>query len=189
MGRAAFRHSVELLMNARALSNDILLGIVPIALLIALWQALVTFGYAPVSLLPPPGHVFMRLPPPILPTRFFPPNRPPVFSPVCGLLDRSGARRRHRPCRCRQSGRQCGGPAGGSGAGPGAEGGALSGAAAAARLRPRLENHAGRPPRAVSDPGVDLLRCVDGRAETDLVGEGGGPAAPPDPVQGGAARG
>ena len=48
-------------MNARALSADILLGIVPIAMVIALWQALVSFGYAPVSLLPPPGPVFARL--------------------------------------------------------------------------------------------------------------------------------
>ncbi len=35
---------------------------------------------------------------------------------------------------------------------------------------------------------VDLLRRLDGRAETDLVGDGGGHAAPADPVQGGAAR-
>ncbi len=48
-------------MNARALSRDIMLGIVPIALLIALWQAMDSFGYAPVSLLPPPGLVFTRL--------------------------------------------------------------------------------------------------------------------------------
>jgi ABC-type nitrate/sulfonate/bicarbonate transport system permease component len=48
-------------MNARAVTSDILLGIVPIALLIALWQAMVSFGYAPVTLLPPPGLVFMRL--------------------------------------------------------------------------------------------------------------------------------
>ena len=47
-------------MNARAISADVVLGIVPIALIIALWQALVTFGYAPVSLLPPPGLVFVR---------------------------------------------------------------------------------------------------------------------------------
>src|SRR3982750_4733293 len=61
MVRAALRHSGELLMNARAISADLLLGIVPIALVIALWQALVSFGYAPVSLLPPPGLVFARL--------------------------------------------------------------------------------------------------------------------------------
>ena len=48
-------------MNPRALSNDILLGIVPLALLVVLWQALVTFGYAPITLLPPPGIVFLRL--------------------------------------------------------------------------------------------------------------------------------
>jgi NitT/TauT family transport system permease protein len=48
-------------MNARIISADIVLGIIPIALLIAFWQALVTFGYAPVSLLPPPGLVFARL--------------------------------------------------------------------------------------------------------------------------------
>jgi ABC-type nitrate/sulfonate/bicarbonate transport system permease component len=48
-------------MNVRAVTSDILLGIVPIALLIALWQAMDSFGYAPVTLLPPPGLVFMRL--------------------------------------------------------------------------------------------------------------------------------
>jgi ABC-type nitrate/sulfonate/bicarbonate transport system permease component len=48
-------------VKARALSNDILLGMVPIALLIALWQGIVSFGYAPASLLPPPGLVFARL--------------------------------------------------------------------------------------------------------------------------------
>ncbi len=54
-------------MNARAVTSDIVLGIVPIALSIALWQAIVSFGYAPASLLPPPGRVFLRLvqqPPP-----------------------------------------------------------------------------------------------------------------------------
>ena len=40
-------------MNARAVTSDVLLGIVPIALLIALWQAIASFGYAPASLLPP----------------------------------------------------------------------------------------------------------------------------------------
>ena len=48
-------------MNARALTTDVLLGIVPIALAIAVWQAISSFGYAPVTLLPPPGLVFQRL--------------------------------------------------------------------------------------------------------------------------------
>jgi ABC-type nitrate/sulfonate/bicarbonate transport system permease component len=48
-------------MTARAVSTDVLLGAAPIALLIAVWQALVSFGYAPPSLLPPPGLVFLRL--------------------------------------------------------------------------------------------------------------------------------
>src|SRR4030088_1278015 len=48
-------------MNARAVTSDLLLGMVPIALLVALWQAIASFGYAPASLLPPPGLVFMRL--------------------------------------------------------------------------------------------------------------------------------
>jgi NitT/TauT family transport system permease protein len=48
-------------MNRRALISDILLGIVPIALVIGLWQALDSFGYAPATLLPPPGRVFARL--------------------------------------------------------------------------------------------------------------------------------
>ena len=48
-------------MNARAVTSDVLLGIVPIALVIALWQAIASFGYAPASLLPAPGLVFTRL--------------------------------------------------------------------------------------------------------------------------------
>src|SRR6266404_7373464 len=61
MVRAGLRHSIELRMNPRAVTSDVLLGIVPIALLVALWQAMASFGYAPATLLPPPGLVFMRL--------------------------------------------------------------------------------------------------------------------------------
>jgi NitT/TauT family transport system permease protein len=48
-------------MNARTIISDLLLGLIPIVLLVAVWQALVSFGYAPVTLLPPPGHVFQRM--------------------------------------------------------------------------------------------------------------------------------
>lgn len=48
-------------MKANALTGDVLLGVVPIALVIALWQSLVSFGFAPAVLLPPPGLVFARL--------------------------------------------------------------------------------------------------------------------------------
>jgi len=48
-------------MNVRAVTTDLLLGLAPIALLILGWQALVSFGYAPVTLLPPPGRVFLRM--------------------------------------------------------------------------------------------------------------------------------
>jgi len=48
-------------MNGRTVTTDLLLGLAPIALLIAAWQALVSFGYAPVTLLPPPGRVFTRM--------------------------------------------------------------------------------------------------------------------------------
>jgi ABC-type nitrate/sulfonate/bicarbonate transport system permease component len=41
--------------------NSVLLGITPIVLFIALWQSLISFGFAPTSLLPPPGAVFGRL--------------------------------------------------------------------------------------------------------------------------------
>ena len=48
-------------MNARTVTSDVLLGAIPIALLIAVWQGLVSFGYAPTTLLPPPGQVFYRM--------------------------------------------------------------------------------------------------------------------------------
>ena len=47
-------------MSARNL-NAVLMGLVPIVLVLALWQALCSFGTAPPSLLPPPGKVFLRL--------------------------------------------------------------------------------------------------------------------------------
>lgn len=40
---------------------ELLLGILPIALILALWQALTSFGMAPPALLPPPMAVFRRL--------------------------------------------------------------------------------------------------------------------------------
>ncbi len=48
-------------MSARTFTSDLLLGAVPIALLIVVWQGLVSFGYAPVTLLPPPAQVFYRM--------------------------------------------------------------------------------------------------------------------------------
>jgi ABC-type nitrate/sulfonate/bicarbonate transport system permease component len=48
-------------MNSRALTMDLLLGAIPVALLIGVWQAINSFGYAPAALLPPPRIVFSRL--------------------------------------------------------------------------------------------------------------------------------
>ncbi|MGO4716870.1 ABC transporter permease [Bradyrhizobium sp. 2TAF24] len=48
-------------MKAQGIARDVALGIIPIALLLALWQAIVAFGYAPQALLPPPTLVFTRL--------------------------------------------------------------------------------------------------------------------------------
>jgi ABC-type nitrate/sulfonate/bicarbonate transport system permease component len=49
-------------MNARpAILIDALIGAIPIALIIGLWQALVASGLAPPALLPAPGAVFARL--------------------------------------------------------------------------------------------------------------------------------
>ncbi len=48
-------------MNRRILTTELMLGAIPIALLLALWQALVSFGFAPVTLMPPPGQVFARM--------------------------------------------------------------------------------------------------------------------------------
>ncbi len=48
-------------MNARAITSDLLLGLIPIVLLVSVWQALVSFDYAPVTLLPPPLRVLERM--------------------------------------------------------------------------------------------------------------------------------
>ncbi|ULK99316.1 ABC transporter permease subunit [Bradyrhizobium sp. I71] len=48
-------------MMSRFFSPNVFLGIAPIVLVIAVWQGLVSFGFAPAVLLPPPGFVFGRL--------------------------------------------------------------------------------------------------------------------------------
>jgi ABC-type nitrate/sulfonate/bicarbonate transport system permease component len=49
-------------MSARAANlRDALVGAIPIALIIGLWQVLAASGAAPPALLPPPGAVFARL--------------------------------------------------------------------------------------------------------------------------------
>jgi ABC-type nitrate/sulfonate/bicarbonate transport system permease component len=49
-------------MSARlATMRDVLVGLIPIALILGLWQALTVSGVAPPSLLPPPAAVFARL--------------------------------------------------------------------------------------------------------------------------------
>ena len=106
---------------------------------------------------------------------------------VCRLCDCGRPWRQHRHRGGRQSGYQRRGSADRAGAGAVAESRALSGPAAAARLRSRIEDHAGGGGRAVSHSAVHLLRRLDGRAEADLVGHGGGNAALANPVQGRAA--
>jgi ABC-type nitrate/sulfonate/bicarbonate transport system permease component len=48
-------------MTGRGITKELLLGVIPIALLAAIWQGTVSFGLAPPTLLPPPGVVFMRM--------------------------------------------------------------------------------------------------------------------------------
>ena len=48
-------------MISRFLPANVIFGLAPIVLVIALWQGLVSFGVAPAVLLPPPGVVFSRL--------------------------------------------------------------------------------------------------------------------------------
>jgi NitT/TauT family transport system permease protein len=48
-------------MKPRVLPAEPVLGLAPIVLVVALWQGLVSFGFAPITLLPPPGRVFSRL--------------------------------------------------------------------------------------------------------------------------------
>ena len=47
-------------MRSRSIP-EVVLGIVPIAIILALWQGLTSFGMAPPALLPPPAAVFTRL--------------------------------------------------------------------------------------------------------------------------------
>src|ERR1700757_337706 len=47
-------------MTGRGVTKE-LLGLIPIALLVAIWHGAVSFGLAPATLLPPPGQVFARM--------------------------------------------------------------------------------------------------------------------------------
>ncbi len=167
--------------------NSVLLGITPIVLFIALWQSLISFGFAPTSLLPPPGAVFGKLAKDFFNGDFLHDIAATLIrlfagfgiAVVVGVFIGLAA--------------------------------AVSPAVNAVvkplvrvlapipkiALYPALllilgfdhalEDHAGDRRRAVPDPAVDLLRRVDGRAEADLVGDGRGYAALADPVQGRAA--
>ena len=57
-------------MNGRVVTADLFLGLIPILLLLGLWQGVVSFGLAPVTLLPPPGEVFSRMAELLLTTTF-----------------------------------------------------------------------------------------------------------------------
>ena len=59
--RASVRHADEFLMTSRLSPTNVVLGLAPIVLVIAVWQGLVSSGLAPAALLPPPGVVFSRL--------------------------------------------------------------------------------------------------------------------------------
>ena len=48
-------------MNRRGITTDVLLGLIPIALLLAIWQGTVSFALVPPTLLPPPSLVFVRM--------------------------------------------------------------------------------------------------------------------------------
>jgi ABC-type nitrate/sulfonate/bicarbonate transport system permease component len=48
-------------MRGVAVTKDAALGMIPIILLVGLWQGIVSFGFAPAALLPPPTLVFARL--------------------------------------------------------------------------------------------------------------------------------
>jgi NitT/TauT family transport system permease protein len=48
-------------MSARLAIRDAAVGVIPIALILALWQGLTASGMAPPALLPPPAAVFTRL--------------------------------------------------------------------------------------------------------------------------------
>ena len=74
-------------MNARAVTSDVLLGMIPIVLLVAVWQALVSFGYAPVTLLPPPGQVFLRMMQQLVDRDVPAGDRGHAIPAVCGIFD------------------------------------------------------------------------------------------------------
>ena len=122
-------------MNLRAATTDVLLGIVPIAFLIALWQALASFGYAPPTLLPPPGIVFMRLAQQLANSTFQQEIAATLFRLFAGFSIAVILGVSIGLAAAAMPGRQRGGAPDRSGAGAVAQGGPVSGAAVAARVR------------------------------------------------------
>ena len=78
----------------------------PIALLVAVWQGISSFGYAPVTLLPPPGLVFMRLAQQLATDTFQHAIVATLFRLFAGFSIAVILGVAHRPCRGGQPGRQ-----------------------------------------------------------------------------------
>lgn len=97
----------QLFMKARGPTTDILFGLVPIALLLAVMAGLVSFGYAPTTLLPPPGLVFQRLVQELTTITFQQEIASTLFRLFAGFYHCGGAWRRPGSCGGCQSRDQC----------------------------------------------------------------------------------
>ena len=192
VGRADARDRGGLDMTLARRGGEFALGVLPIALVLALWHGIAVSGIAPAVLLPPPGAVFARLIQQAGISRVSRPRRHHAVSPVRRLLDRARdrrhARRRGDGEQVRRRHRQ----AAGARARAAAEGRALSGDDPDPRLRRCLEDRAGRGRRHVPDPACDLSGHVGGRHQAGVVGARGRLLAAPRAVHrgadGGAAR-
>ena len=73
-------------MTWRGITKELLLGLIPIALLVAIWQGMVSFGLAPPTLLPPPGLVFMRMAEQLVTASFYQDILATLFRLFAGFL-------------------------------------------------------------------------------------------------------
>jgi len=128
-------------MNARAVTTDVLLGIVPIALLVALWQAIASFGYAPASLLPPPVWCSCASRSNFVTGTFQHEIGATLFRLFAGFSIAVIFGVQHRTSGGGQSGRQFRSTSDRAGAGAVAQGRAVSGTAVVARFRSRIEDY------------------------------------------------
>ena len=163
--------------EAPSAHGELLLGLLPIACLVALWHGIAASGMAPAALLPSPLAVFARLARAVAQSRVSGARRDHAVPPVCRLRHCRCRRRRVGRCRRRQPQARGAAQAAAARAGTGAENRALPRARPDPRLRTCLQDGPGRGRCRIPDPVGHLSGRRRRRTQAGVVGAGGGRVA------------